>query len=471
MNQTLLHKKWTYLVSRPYTLFGASLYQAWFDPPHILKLFGISIPDNLYIEEHPQVVRRYVIKKQLDSFSTIIKNIIINDRKKAKEILEKGLQLSEDAFHYLKKSPFYDLQSAIDFLIELTLHATVFSYFSYPILKEIGDEELLFLAEKLRAISYYPQIVEVIINPLARKQAGEDFCFMTLSEILVGDSSQVPLRKENNRKNKRFVYAKVSGKEVIYYVDNALALINKLENLHIGESVKGQIAFPGKVQGRVRLVLASNPNVEFNEGDILVVVTSNPTLMPLISKCGAIVSDEGGITSHAAIVSRELKKPCVIGTKFATHIFKEGDFIEVDAHTGIVKLCMKKIIKYGVVLVKDGKFLINRKKGTTLFLMPGGKPEKGESIEDCLVREIKEEHTCSLVRESISFFGDFEDVAANEPNTLVCIKLYLGTIVGEPSSSAEIEEQRWFGGDDDPVILSPIIRNKILPALLEKKII
>ncbi len=132
---------------------------------------------------------------------------------------------------------------------------------------------------------------------------------------------------------------------------------------------------------------------------------------------------------------------------------------------------MKKIIKYGLIILKDGKFLINRKKGTTLFLMPGGKPEHNESIEDCLVREIKEEHTCSLVRESISFFGDFEDVAANEPNTLVCIKLYLGTIVGAPSTSSEIEEQRWFGKHDDPQILSLIIRNKILPALVQKKVI
>lgn len=132
---------------------------------------------------------------------------------------------------------------------------------------------------------------------------------------------------------------------------------------------------------------------------------------------------------------------------------------------------MKRIIKYGLIIIKDKKFLINRKKGTTLFLMPGGKPEPGESVEDCLIREIQEEHTCALLLESISFFGEFEDIAANEPNTLICIKLYLGTIVGVPHISSEIEEMRWFGRNDDPSILSPIIRNKILPALIEKMII
>ena len=49
-----------------------------------------------------------------------------------------------------------------------------------------------------------------------------------------------------------------------------------------------------------------------------------------------LVTDEGGITSHAAIVSRELKKPCIIGTKVATKVFRDGDIVEVDANTGII---------------------------------------------------------------------------------------------------------------------------------------
>lgn len=55
-------------------------------------------------------------------------------------------------------------------------------------------------------------------------------------------------------------------------------------------------------------------------------------------KAGAIVTDEGGITCHAAIVSRELGKPCVIGTKIATKVLKDGDEVEVDAEQGIVRI-------------------------------------------------------------------------------------------------------------------------------------
>ena len=53
---------------------------------------------------------------------------------------------------------------------------------------------------------------------------------------------------------------------------------------------------------------------------------------------------------------------------------------------------MHRIVKYGLIVVQNNKFLINRKRGTKLFLMPGGKPELNESVEDCLIREIREEH-------------------------------------------------------------------------------
>ncbi len=341
LEDEILNKNWMFLVSRPYTLFGASLYQRWFDPPQIMELFGISIPDNLYVEKHPNVVRRYVIREQNDSFTNSIRSIIINDREKCKKILEKGLILGKKANKYLKKSPFNNLSSAINFLVDLTLHATVFSYFSYPILKEINDKELLEMAEKLRSISYYPQIVENIINPLAKKEVGNDFNFMTFSEITTKDKSKIQQRKDANAKGKRFVYSNINKKESVEYFHNIEKIIERLEGIEISSSVKGQTAYPGKVKGRVRLILNSSINIEFNKGDILVAVTTNPILMPLIKRAGAIVTNEGGVTSHAAIISRELKIPCVIGTKFATHTFREGDIVEVDADKGIVKILKK----------------------------------------------------------------------------------------------------------------------------------
>ncbi len=68
------------------------------------------------------------------------------------------------------------------------------------------------------------------------------------------------------------------------------------------------------------------------------VVLPTPVSVPAMKNAGAIITDEGGITSHAAIVSRELGIPCVIGTKIATKVLKDGDLVEVKANHGIVKI-------------------------------------------------------------------------------------------------------------------------------------
>ncbi|MFH1030379.1 MAG: PEP-utilizing enzyme [bacterium] len=75
-----------------------------------------------------------------------------------------------------------------------------------------------------------------------------------------------------------------------------------------------------------------------NEGDVIVSVMTRPDYLPAMKKACAFVTDEGGVTCHVAIVAREMKKPCVIGTKIATKILKDGDLVEVDANNGIVKI-------------------------------------------------------------------------------------------------------------------------------------
>ena len=73
------------------------------------------------------------------------------------------------------------------------------------------------------------------------------------------------------------------------------------------------------------------------QGDILVTEMTTPDFVPAMKRASAIVTDKGGITCHAAIVSRELNIPCVIGTKIATKVFKDGDVVEVNATSGVVK--------------------------------------------------------------------------------------------------------------------------------------
>ncbi|MFH1586633.1 MAG: PEP-utilizing enzyme [Candidatus Diapherotrites archaeon] len=103
------------------------------------------------------------------------------------------------------------------------------------------------------------------------------------------------------------------------------------------ETISGSIANKGKVVGTVKIIKTKQDGVKFNRGDILVAPMTTIDLTEIIEKAGAIVTDEGGITCHAAIVSREFGIPGIIGTKNATSLLKDGDMVEVDAFKGVVR--------------------------------------------------------------------------------------------------------------------------------------
>ncbi|MDO8740123.1 MAG: PEP-utilizing enzyme [Candidatus Woesearchaeota archaeon] len=104
--------------------------------------------------------------------------------------------------------------------------------------------------------------------------------------------------------------------------------------------IKGFIASIGNgeklIEGKARVVFDPVKDT-FNNGEILVTGMTRPEFVPLMKKAKAIITNEGGITTHAAIISRELKIPCIIGTKIATDILKSGDIVEIDMEKGIVK--------------------------------------------------------------------------------------------------------------------------------------
>jgi len=100
--------------------------------------------------------------------------------------------------------------------------------------------------------------------------------------------------------------------------------------------IQGVVACPGIVTGKVRVVLDLADFKKFKVGEILVTNNTTPDFVPIMKKAAAIITEQGGITAHAAIVSRELKKPCVIGTKIATKILKTGEIVRVDATSGII---------------------------------------------------------------------------------------------------------------------------------------
>jgi len=105
--------------------------------------------------------------------------------------------------------------------------------------------------------------------------------------------------------------------------------------------IKGMPAHSGLVEGVVKIVNKEKEIKKIKKNNVMVSIATNPNLLPAMKKSLAIITDEGGITCHAAIVSRELGKPCVVGTKIATQVLKDGDKVEVDANKGVIRKLKK----------------------------------------------------------------------------------------------------------------------------------
>jgi phosphoenolpyruvate synthase/pyruvate phosphate dikinase len=126
-------------------------------------------------------------------------------------------------------------------------------------------------------------------------------------------------------------YEVIKGKDsekINNYVRELIGRESKLE---------GKVAYAGFVRGRVKIIKDKNDFWKMKRGDILVASNTRPEYVPIMKIAGAIISDEGGLTCHSAIVSRELKIPCIVGVQSATIVLKDGDLVEVDANHGIVE--------------------------------------------------------------------------------------------------------------------------------------
>ena len=184
---------------------------------------------------------------------------------------------------------------------------------------------------------------EVIFQEIAKRwNFDASYVRYALPEEITAylSGEKVDQKKIIDRYNSFVVIAKEDG--TFDYLNNPKKIIDdfladyhkKEENV---EEVKGKVAQPGKVSGRVKIILDSKECNQIRHGEILVTAMTSPDFMVAVKRAEAIVTDEGGITCHAAIISRELKKPCIIGTKNATKVLKNGELVEVDANKGIVK--------------------------------------------------------------------------------------------------------------------------------------
>lgn len=343
--------QWEHYLTRSFNLFGASFWHEWYVSPLPKEIIGANMPDAIFVEQKKDVVRCYREAAQVQKFTRNISSVAEKQPKRLEQLLRLGLYLNSVALKKLQKTnQAGSLTENISFAIKHALYASTIPYIAGKYVDK--NTKNFTLINSLRRVSYYPHLLQQIIVPLAMNKlelkgiqdASKVYSRLTVREIL-HDSRKNLMRKLKRRpQNQKFIYWSRNGRERITYEHSTAEYIRSLEKLPKRPPgiLHGQIAFPGIVRGVARVIFHNDSRgVPFKVGDILISINSNPSLLPLLKKCAAIVTDEGGVTCHAAIISRELKKPCIIGTKVSTSVIHDGDYIEVDAKKGVVKRITK----------------------------------------------------------------------------------------------------------------------------------
>ncbi len=175
-----------------------------------------------------------------------------------------------------------------------------------------------------------------------------DVYFMIHPEIIAALEGHKKIQKKIiEERQKLWVESNHSGKVRIYEGKKATQVMKQYETVSLSEKKTEQLtgtpACRGNIQGKVRIITLDSEFASFKEGEILVTIQTMVHYLPLMKKAKAILTEFGGLTSHAAIVSRELNVPCIVGIAGLINNLQTGDIIEVNATEGRVKKISKSL--------------------------------------------------------------------------------------------------------------------------------
>ncbi len=245
-------------------------------------------------------------------------------------------------------------KNKLDLIRKLEARDTLVKKLSAP-------QEILTLVESVRKLSYlqelkktaqtrsHPILQLLVVPEIARRLNVSDEYIRYMSPQEIKASLLEGLIKEDFKLNiKERLFAGVLILKDLKFnwivgeeAKNFIKINGFADDVIEVKELKGSIACKGFAKGVVKVCNLSTEISKVSDGDILVTAMTTPDFVPAMRKAAGIITDEGGITCHAAIVSRELNKPCIIGTRNATKILKDGDQVELDADNGVVKILDK----------------------------------------------------------------------------------------------------------------------------------
>jgi phosphoenolpyruvate synthase/pyruvate phosphate dikinase len=298
----------------------------------ILKLKK-EVGDKTLEEVRIDTVLYSKLKEHATKFAWIEISNFVGESLTVERVYEQIIHTKEEPPLFVEKD--YEVSS------KLAFHALCLSYCGY--IRQAGAEYFFMLAEK--AQPYLKSIAKKFDLTYA------EFLLQRETEILEALKGNInPNKLKTNAKRREssdFVMFSGVGNEVFFVEESEDIKILKEVMLpkvdKNNKEIHGQIGNKGVYMGPARIIMNTHDFTKMQVGDVLVSTMTTPDFVVLMHKAGAIVTEIGGMLCHAAIVSREINKPCIIGTKFATQVLHDGDLVEVDADNGVVRIikCIK----------------------------------------------------------------------------------------------------------------------------------
>lgn len=240
--------------------------------------------------------------------------------------------------------------------------------------------------------------------------------------------------------------------------------------------LRGETACSGVATGPVRIVLDAAELHTVQKGDIMVTTMTNPDMVPGMQKAAGIITDEGGMTSHAAIVSREMGTPCIVGTEKATRELKDGQIVTVHATRGIIyegKIASKEEAKPAAVVVSAEQIPVT---GTQIKVIMDFPDRAGKVAQETLADGVgllrlefiiasAGTHPAQYIRDNRD--EDYIGLLVNEIGKVA--RAFNGKPVWARCSDLRSDEYRNLkGGDQEPHETDPMIGWHAIRRLLDE---
>ena len=314
------------------------------------KLVGKEISD-YFLTFEPDVSLNFLSKNDLTKICKHLARLVINNEKIAKKWCQLVIKETDNFSELLKT---ISKQRNVGFKEYLNLRNIIYKHIPPNFaVKKVADYLPPDILEKyLEDFSYIrvysetvyndtDKILRKIFSNIAKTTRYPEKLLLTLTKTeleLYFKTNQLPEKDTLEERYNGCALRYHNGKEEIILGKKFNELKSKLTNQGSSNDIKGSTAFPGIARGKVKIVFDPLKTSDFNKGDILVTGMTRPDFLGLMKKSAAFITDAGGMLSHAAIVARELKKPCIVGTQIATKVLKNGDIVEVNANNGTVKI-------------------------------------------------------------------------------------------------------------------------------------